>query len=156
MPKQLKVVSKGYTVTCKSWENDGDNYNTKSIVVKNKEMAEALYQMCKVLFQSKSRENSKGIGNSLDGSYSVQTKIAEFIKKYPILIDKEHAQKLIEIQDKDEELIDDEDEELEFYEECCNHWKYELLGSSEYYYCRVASTTTVTYSPEDIFVEQIF
>ena len=148
MPNQLKVVSKGYTVTCTSWENDGDNYNTNSVVVEKKEMAEALYQMCKVLFQSENGKHSKGIGNSCDGGYLVQTKIAEFIKQYPILMDEEQVRELIE--------IEDEDEELEFYEEICNHWKYELLGSSEYYYCRVASTTTVSYSPEDIFVEQIF
>jgi hypothetical protein len=147
MSKQLKVVSKGYTVTCTSWENDGDNYNTNSVVVEEKEMAEALYQMCKVLFQSEGGR-SKGIGNSCDRGYSVQTKIAEFIKQYPILMNEDQVRELIE--------IEDEEEELEFYEEICNHWKYELLGSSEYYYCRVAETTTVTYSPEDIFVEQIF
>ena len=57
MPNQLKVVSKGYTVTCESWENDGDNYNTKSVIVQSKKTAEALYQMCKVLFKS---ENKRG------------------------------------------------------------------------------------------------
>jgi hypothetical protein len=147
MSKQLKVVSKGYTVTCTSWENDGDNYNTNSVIVDSKEMAEALYQMCEVLFQSEGGR-SKGIGNSCDGGYSAQTKIAEFIKQYPILMNEDQVRELIE--------IEEEDEELEFYEEICNHWKYKLLGSSEYYYCRVAETTTVSYSPEDIFVEQIF
>ena len=140
-----KVISKGYTLEVTSWENDGDNYNTNSIVVEKKEMAEALYQMCKVLFQSENAKNSKGIGNS-SGDNSVLSKIAEFIKQYPILMDEEQVRELIE--------IEDEDEELEFYEEICSNWKYKLLGSSDYY-CRVAETTTVTYSPEDIFVEQI-
>ena len=147
MPKQLKVVSKGYTVTCTSWENDGDNYNTNSIVVQNKEMAEALYQMCEVLFQSENNSGT-GIGNSCDGDYSVQSKIADFMKQYPILLSEEQMMELSECED-------DEDEELDFYESACSHWKGELLGSSEYYYCRVAETTTVSYSPEDIFVELI-
>ena len=102
--------------------------------------------MCEVLFQSENRKG-KGIGNSNDGDYGVQTKIAEFIKQYPILMNEDQVRELIE--------IEDEDEELEFYEEICNNWKYKLLGGSEYYYCRVAETTTVSYSPEDIFVEQI-
>lgn len=153
MPNQLKVVSKGYTVTCKSWENDGDNYNTKSILVQSEKKAEALYQMCKVLFQSENGRGSKGIGNSCDiyqrkiEHDSIKEKIRDFMKQYPYLLDEEELTELAECEG---------DEELDFYESICDHWKYELLGGSEYYYCRVAETTTVTYSPEDIFVQQIF
>lgn len=149
MPNQLKVVSKGYTVTCESWENDGDNYNTKSVVVQSEKKAEALYQMCKVLFQSENRRGSKGIGNSCDVDDSIKEKIRDFMKQYPYLLDEEQVMELAECEG-------DEDEELDFYESICDDWKYELLGGSEFYYCRVAETTTVTYSPEDIFVEQIF
>ena len=30
MGKGKKIASKGYTLECVSWENDGDNYNTKT------------------------------------------------------------------------------------------------------------------------------
>ena len=146
MAKQLKVVSKGYTVTCTSWENDGDNYRTKSVVVENKKLAEALYQMCEVLFQSENNSGD-GLGNSSECDDDMRGMIADFIKKYPILMDENQHRELIE--------IEDEEEELEFYEQVCSNWIYKLLGNSEYYYCRVAETTTVSYSPEDIFVEQI-
>jgi hypothetical protein len=148
MAKQLKVVSKGYTITCTSWENDGDSYNTKSMIVDSEKMALALYKMCTVLFQSENRTNSKGIGNSNDLDATVKNKISKFLKEYPILLDEEQQRELIE--------IEDEDEEEDFYADVCSNWIYELLGGSEYYYCRVAEKTTVTYSPEDIFVEQIF
>ena len=148
MPNQLKVVSKGYTVTCESWENDGDNYNTKSVIVQSKKTAEALYQMCKILFQSENKRG-QGIGNSSDVDDSIKEKIRNFMKQYPYLLNDEELMELAECEE-------DEEQELDFYESICNHWKYELLGGSEYYYCRVAETTTVTYSPEDIFVEQIF
>jgi hypothetical protein len=148
MAKQIKVVSKGYTVTCTSWENDGDNYNTKSMVVESKDEAEAIYKMCTILFQSENRTNSKGIGNSNDLDSSVKGKIVKFFKQYPNLLDEDQHRELIE--------IEDEDEEEDFYSDICSNWAYELLGNSEYYYCRVAEKTTVTYSETDIFVNQIF
>lgn len=150
MENKLKVVCKGYTVTCTSWENDGDNYNTKSIIVDSEKKAEALYKMCNVLFKSENNKGS-GIGNSCDLDYSVKCKIADFFKQpgiLPILANEDILAELIE--------IEDEDEEQDFYVSMCDNWKYKLLGGSESYYCRVAEKTTVTYSPEDIFVEQIF
>jgi hypothetical protein len=146
--KQMKVVSKGYTITCTSWENDGDNYNTKSIVVESKDKAEAIYKLCTILFKSENRSGSKGIGNPQDLDEDVQEKITNFFKKYPILLDEDQHRELIEIEDKEEEQ--------DFYVDICAEWMYELLGGSEDYYCRVAEKTTVTYSEVDIFVEQIF
>jgi hypothetical protein len=148
MTNQLKVVSKGYTVTCESCENDGDYYNTKSVIVQSKKTAEALYQMCKILFQYETKRG-QGIGNSSDVDDSIKEKIRNFMKQYTYLLNDVELMELAECEE-------DEEEELDFYESICNHWKHELLGDSEYYYCRVAETTTVTYSPEDIFVEQIF
>jgi len=145
--KQIKVVSKGYTITCTSWENDGDNYNTKSMVVESKDEAEAIYKMCTDLFCSENSK-SKGIGNSNELDSSVKKRIIKFFKEYPSLLDADQYRELIE--------IEDEDDEEDFYSDVCSDWAYELLGSSEYYYCRVAEKTTVTYSETDIFVEQIF
>ena len=45
-----KVINKGYTITVVSWENDGDNYKTKSITVETIEEARVIHKICKELF----------------------------------------------------------------------------------------------------------
>ncbi len=65
-----KVINKGYTITVVSWENDGDNYNTKSMTVDTKEEASKIVKICKELFQS------ENVGNSMNGEAS------DIIEKY--------------------------------------------------------------------------
>jgi hypothetical protein len=143
---KLKVVSKGYTITCESWEND--NYRAKSVVTESKDLAVALYKMCDNLFSSENNKKSYSIGNSCDLDRSTKRKITNFFKQNPILLNEKQCSELKEI-DEEEYDIDD------FYANLCAEWIYKLLGGSEYYFCRVAESTTVTYSPEDIYVERI-
>lgn len=142
-----KVISKGYTLEVTSWENDGDNYNTIFKTVDSKELAEALYKMCKILFASKNNGGG-GIGNSCDLTEKLKDKIMSFIEANPILVNS--------LKDENESFDDmDEDDKKDVYCDICSHWIYELLGGSEYYYCRVASKIDVTYSDKDIFMELI-
>lgn len=39
-------MNKGYRVTCTSWENDGDYYNTNFVTVDSKELALAIRELC--------------------------------------------------------------------------------------------------------------
>jgi hypothetical protein len=55
-----KVLEKGYTITVVSWENDGDNYKTKSKTVKTIEEARVIHKICKELFML------NDVGNSMD------------------------------------------------------------------------------------------
>lgn len=132
----IKVVNKGYTLTVVSWENDADNYNTKSVTYDTKEEALLIAKMCKELFVSRN-SNKGGIGNTHEGS--------EEIAKQKIL---EYVEDNSEI---NKEFLTQDDDIVDYIMEI----NYDLLGSSEWYYSRVFESATLTYSPEHIFVEQI-
>lgn len=138
-----RVINKGYTITVVSWENDGDNYNTKSINVPSKELAKAYYELMQ-LCTSKNNNPKEGVrlGNTYEEFSGKQIKlIKEFLSSNPILI---------EFVSSVSETISDEDFVNVFWE-----LTQDLLGSSEDYVCRVMSSCEVTYSPEDIYLETI-
>lgn len=119
------VIEKGYTIEVTSWENDGDNYNTESITVETLEEARKIYRVCNELFKS-CNNGEGGIGNSMGGE--CEEVIEEYIKNNPEL-----------------NLTEDEISDL----------SYDLMGSSEYYDFRVCESVSVTYSPGDIYLEEI-
>jgi len=127
-----KVVSKGYTLEVVSWENDGDNYNTKQFTTESKEEAEKLYKICTVLFKSHNNKQG-GVGNSMDG------KCKKTILEY------------IEDNKKDFSDLIDEDDIMDYF----YNIGYELMGGSEYYDFRVCESCIVIFSEEDIYLEQI-
>lgn len=141
MQNKLKVVSKGYTITVTSWENDGDYKNTKSVTVDSLEEARALYNLSK-LCEIRHTKGEIKLGNSCGFNDMQLNLIYEFIRDNPVLLEGYNE---LDITDCDESLLLDV-----FY-----HYHYELFGSSEYYSSRVCEKVVVTYSPEDIYVEQI-
>lgn len=133
----MKVVSKGYTITVVSWENDGDNYNTNSIVIEDKDTALAIAKMARELFVSGSN-NGKGIGNTNDGDeFGANRKIISYLEDNPNTFEDQSNM-------DEEELID-----------LCMSYNYSLLGASEYYYSRVLEKITLTYSETDINLQEI-
>jgi len=140
-----KVINKGYTLTVTSWENDADNYNTKSVTVESKEKAKALYDLMQLC---KSKNNQpKGVirlGNTGDSGFNKEqiNLLYNFFKENPILLE--------------EKLEDIEEDELKDYiQDLFYRVENGLLGSSEWYACRVMESCIVTYSPEDIYTEEI-
>lgn len=132
-----KVISKGYTITVISWENDGDNYRTKSITVDNIEEAKAISEMCETIFISCNNGES-GIGNMMDDEGDdAKEVILPFMKENPVLWEGKKNP-------SDEELIG-----------ICMEINYNLMGGSECYFSRVMERCDVTYSKEDIFLEII-
>ena len=131
-----KILAKGYTISVTSWENDGDNYKTKSMTVKSKEEATAIVNMCKTLF--KSCNNGKGgIGNTNEGDENTADEtILNYVKSNPeILFGKTMT---------DEQII-----------EHVMNYSCELMGSSEYYYSRVFESCDVVYSESDVYSEKV-
>jgi hypothetical protein len=75
----------GYTITCTSWENDGDNYNILSVHTESLEKAQALKQLC-LLCQSKYNRNGvKSIGNHMEFDDYYKAIVLCFMKTYPVL-----------------------------------------------------------------------
>ena len=132
-----KVISKGYTLEVVSWENDGDDYRTKSVTVDTIEEAKGIYNMCMTLFKS-CNKGEGCIGNS--PHYNT-------LKITPIIISyfKEHPELYL-----DKPITDDED-----LINLCRVYACTLLGGGEYYEYRVCESCTCYYSPEDIYLEEI-
>lgn len=144
MSKKL-IVKKGYTLTVSSWENDGDASQTLSKTVETVEEAQVWWDMMQLC---KSQNQSRGIGkitlgNTYDGFNDKQEKIAiKFIQEnHKILLPEDD----INGEDVDDETLVDWFCEL----------SSELLGSSEDYACRVMEKCVVTYSPEDVFLDEV-
>lgn len=137
-----KIISKGYTITVTSWENDADNYNTKSITVDTKEEAKMYYDMMQ-LFQSKNNQSKEVVklGNVYEyGDFSSKQLdvIYKFVEENPALL-------------KDEDIGSANDDQIvDWFMDIA----YNLLGGGEFY-SRVMESCTVTYSPEDVFLEEI-
>lgn len=134
---KIKIINKGYTLSVTSWENDGDNGKTLSKTYESKELAIAVASMCKILFAS-SNNKEGGIGNMMaEDEEEASEVILPYMKASPELYpDKENP--------SDEELI-----------QICMKYNYALMGGSEWYYSRVFENATLTYSPEDIYLETI-
>jgi hypothetical protein len=131
--KKVKIAQKGYTLEVTSWENDGDNYRTKSQVFSDKNLAIAIAKMCETLFASKNR-STQGVGNSQ--SSEGEEKVLNYMKKHPELYDREDF--------TDDELLD-----------ICSEYHYGLLGYSEDYSFRVCESCVIYYSSKDIYLEKI-
>jgi hypothetical protein len=128
------VVKKGYTLTCTSWENDADNYRTKSITVQDKEEAKAIKELCDIIFKSENNGDG-GIGNSFSLENDHKEMIVEFMKERPALCDGSTD---------DDELFDK-----------CMKYNYQLMGSSEDFDSRISESCVVTYSDKDIEVVEV-
>ncbi len=132
-----KVINKGYTITVKSWENDGDYSNTKSIVVDSLDKAKAYWDMMQLC--KSSHKGATNLGNTCDEFSAKQIRvIVDFMRSNPILFEGDDPNS------GEEHLVD-------WFTEIAG----ELLGYSEFYACRVMEECIITYSPEDIYVEQI-
>ena len=87
--EKILVIEKGYTLSVTSWENDGDNYRTKSQTFKTKELAIAIANLCKTVFCS-CNNGEDGIGNSgYDDKYD--NIIIEYMKAHPELYNNEQT-----------------------------------------------------------------
>lgn len=126
-----KVINKGYTITVTSWENDADNYQTVSNTVDTLEKVILLNKVLPKLFRSV--YNGGLVGNSTSHRDYNEEEVIEYIKQFPSLIPKGYSEMDV-VQDLQDTYMGD---------------------PSEYFCYRVFSSMSVTYSPEDIYLEEI-
>lgn len=140
-----KVISKGYTVSVTSWENDGDNYRTESIVVQSKDEAKVISEMCKTIFKS-CNNGDGGIGNMMDdeGDMAYEV-ILGYLEENPEI-------KATIIACNPKAKLNDDERIVDFIMEKYN---YGLMGGSECYYSRVCESVDVTYSDKDVFSQEV-
>lgn len=130
----IKVISKGYILSCKSWEGDGDESRINALIVDTKEEALALRQLC-LLCTDGTHNGGETIGNTdKEGLSDEQTEmVINFMKANPCL-NQNNSTDLLKV---------------------FMTYNYRLLGSSEYSYSRVFESMIITYSPTDIFLKEI-
>ena len=130
----IKVISKGYILTCKSWEGDRDAYRINALIVDTKEEALALRELC-LLCTDGTNNGGQTIGNTDEDGLSNEQidMIINFMKKNPCLVEN-NSDNLLNV---------------------FMTYNYRLLGRSEYNYSRVFESMIIAYSPNDIFLEEI-
>jgi len=136
-----KVINKGYTLTVNSWENDGDAPQTKSKTVDTLEEAKVWYEMMQLCESQHNQPNDViKLGNTYGGFDAEQEEVAKnFLKEnHKILLPKDN------IEENEDNLVD-------WFRDLAA----DLLGYGEDYDCRVMESCIVTYSNEDVFLEEI-
>lgn len=134
----------GYLIRVLSWENDGDNYNTKEIQVDTEQEARDVVDFCN-LFGSKSFYDEDDIGNLCDGEYEPARPVfRKFYFNHPGFVN-------LTLTD-----YKNEEEETDAICDAMMEVAYELgLSGGEYFYTRVCESVQVYHIPADVLVEQV-
>lgn len=127
------LIKKGYNIEVTSWENDADNYRTKTYTVETLEFAEVILKMCKELFETYHDGKQIGIGNMTDRE-DHESRIIQWVKKNPAIFKNKETIKDVYVVDYIMDL------------------NYSLMGGSEYYHSRVFDKGCIYYSEKDVTV----
>ena len=129
-------IKAGYKIEVTSWENDGDNYSTKSKEGLTKEQTQLYFDICD-LMSGKFGNMYEPDESEKDGLYAAVSVI------------------LLKHIDVTSLLYPNTDfTDLEGCNEIFSDIHYELFGSSEFY-TRVVQTLTVTYIPQDVELKDV-
>lgn len=141
---KYNTIPAGYRLTVTSWENDGDNYNTKTLDGLTLEKVSYLVDLCKILGSSNAQIGN--FGNLYDPSETEVLKLSKRIKaiieKYPTI--KADFFSMHTAEDGEESYPDYAAEEL-----------YELALVGGEFFTRVCESFVVEYVPQEIVIEDI-
>jgi hypothetical protein len=167
------VAKEGYTLEVVSWENDGDNYKTKTYSDESLDKIKALQKLCEM--SSSETTHKGGLGNAMEDEGEVfYADMIDFIVQNPILVDEKDIiskediikgarESFEECKDlTDEECFeyrfdyyDEEEEKFKRYRDIFMNYNYKLLDSCEWYFSRVYESSIIYYCPEDIYLDII-
>jgi tRNA A37 methylthiotransferase MiaB len=137
------VQPAGYAITVTSWENDADNYNTKTCTVATKQEAQTLYSLA-MLLQSRNQQ-ARCFGNMYEPNEYELQQFAQAVAAIPGI--KEYIHNV---------APDIEDPECGAdYMDVVTDTLYDLGLSSGEFFTRVAETVTVYYYAEPIYAEDV-
>lgn len=136
----MSNIPAGYQIQVTSWENDGDNYNTKILSGLSKELAKFYSDFCKLF--TKSHHEPGGIaGNAYKKSDvkwdSLFEKFKEIVGGFPGCF-AEMGWEKVDLENESE------------LRNAIGEIAYELMGGSEYFYFRKVETIEVFYIPQEI------
>lgn len=143
------LYSKGYLIRIISWENDGDNYNTKELLLDTEQEARTVSALCNLL-RSRHSVDHPSFGNMYEPSDSDIKEFAVAIAAVPGI--KEFVKSVFpDIEEAQE------NPECGFgYMDSIMDILYDLgLTGSEHYFTRVCDTVSVYRIPADVVVEEL-
>lgn len=130
-------IKAGYKIEVISWENDGDNYSTKSKEGLTKEQTQLYVDICNLM--------SGEFGNMYEPDNAetdaLNVEVADILLK--------HKDTVLELFDEDVAILDNE-----MCEGIFRDVHYDLFGSSEFYTRRL-DKLTVTYVPYELVLEDV-
>jgi len=137
------LYTAGYLIRVTSWENDGDNYNTKEIQVDTEQEARDIVTFCDMFGSSSSNEHD--IGNLCDGDgNTARPAFRAFYFSHPDFVN-------LTLSD-----CADEEEETDVICDAMMEVAYDLgLSGGEYFYTRVCESVVVYNIPADVVVEEV-
>lgn len=139
--QQIKVVNKGYTIAVKSYEGEYDYVNTISKTVETLDEVKMLHELMSHCISICDYSNSEDFVTFGGGSDSYNDKQLKFI---------------VDFFTKHSTLLNEDLDDIDYVIDCFNDLLADLLGYSDYDgYIRVVESITVTYSPTDIYCDEI-
>jgi len=127
------IIPSGYRISITTWENDGDNYNTKVVYGLNKDFASFIVEFCR-LFEHSHNVNDNYFGNIYEpNDYERKT----LYKAIQTIIDKYES----------------------FPEDYCNNpegvleYAYDLGITSDEFFTRVVKDIKVEFIADEIKIE---
>lgn len=135
------LYNKGYLIRIVSWENDGDNYNTKEITTQSKELAIAYGKLCKLFNTSSDLAN---IYEPCDDEYkTIADALVSFYREHESIF-------AIDLSD-----IPSDSSEEEIITDCMLEVLYDLGLSGTDFTTRVCAQVKVMYIPQDVYIEEV-
>lgn len=147
MTKEI-MLNRGYHVTVTSWENDADNYNTKTIVVQDREEVGMLVALFDLLGYSS--RNSCDFGNMYEPDDAEREAFANAVAALPGMTAylEKNFDYLTEAKDDPECGAGHMDAVMDIL--------YDVgLTGSEHFYTRVCEKVTVFHVEQDVYAERI-
>jgi len=140
---KILVQPAGYAITVTSWENDGDNYNTKTCTVAAKQDAQVLYNLAMLIHSQ--NQNPNCFGNMYEPNEHEIQKFAQAVAAIPGI--KDYIDTIVP------EMLDPE--YGADYLDVVMDTLYDLGLSCGEFYTRVAETVTVRYYAEPVYAEDV-
>lgn len=146
MAIKYTIIPKGYRLTVTSWENDADNYNTKSMEGLTKEEIEFLVPFIKLFKSKNSHNDNTNFGNMYSPDEDEIEQANEAVRK---LVSKHDV---VNFSFGDYfSALDGEDDEHSAWSD----FLYNLGLSGGEYFTRVLSSYKIEYIPEELKIQDV-
>lgn len=146
----MTIIKKGYRITVTSWENDADNYNTKTMDGFTKEEAHLFIDIFK-LFYSKNNRSNKGCFGNIYSPTEAEMKamnlaFIDIFSKHPT------HEECFPLEEDEVDLAQNEKDEIRI--ECVMDMLYDF-GLRGEFFARVLDSYTVEFVEQDIHIQDV-